>query len=46
MTAMLLAHLDAQDNNGLLTKAKGFKLKFASKIHQIVAKSNLNSGKV
>jgi len=43
MTAMLLAHLDAQDNNGLLTKAKGFKLKFASKIHQIVAKSNLNS---
>ena len=43
MSAMLLAHLDFQDKNGLLTRNKCYKSKFSSQIQQIFARSNLNS---
>ena len=44
MTAMLLAHLDSQDKNGFLTRAKGLKLRLANKIQLILAKSCLAPG--
>ncbi|XP_023342474.1 uncharacterized protein LOC111712162 [Eurytemora carolleeae] len=46
MSGILLAHLDSQDKNVFLNIAKGLKTKFASKIQQIFAKSNLNSNEL